>query len=207
MRKLAGAFTALLVFAMGLGCEGFFVEPVLTGMSVGPAATIQTGTTIQMIAIGTYNDGSQKKLTSGVHWGSGTPNVATVDTSGVVKGVEPGQATITAAKDTMTASAMVTVAIGGLTSIQVTTADGLTSIAFGSTEQFVATGTANGVQIDITNSVTWSTSPTIISHVSIAPNTGLLTTSSGPTDVVQFDVVATDPPSGLSNRMGFTVHP
>ena len=107
----------------------------------------------------------------------------------------------------MTASAMVTVAIGGLTSIQVTTADGLTSIAFGSTEQFVATGTANGVQIDITNSVTWSTSPTIISHVSIAPNTGLLTTSSGPTDVVQFDVVATDPPSGLSNRMGFTVHP
>ena len=207
MRKLAGAFTALLVFAMGLGCEGFFVEPVLTGMSVGPAATIQTGTTIQMIAIGTYNDGSQKKLTSGVYWGSGTPNVATVDTSGVVKGVEPGQATITAAKDTMTASAMVTVAIGGLTSIQVTTADGLTSIAFGSTEQFVATGTANGVQIDITNSVTWSTSPTIISHVSIAPNTGLLTTSSGPTDVVQFDVVATDPPSGLSNRMGFTVHP
>jgi len=207
VRKLAGAFTALLVFAMGLGCEGFFVEPVLTGMSVGPAATIQTGTTIQMIAIGTYNDGSQKKLTSGVYWGSGTPNVATVDTSGVVKGVEPGQATITAAKDTMTASAMVTVAIGGLTSIQVTTADGLTSIAFGSTEQFVATGTANGVQIDITNSVTWSTSPTIISHVSIAPNTGLLTTSSGPTDVVQFDVVATDPPSGLSNRMGFTVHP
>ena len=207
MRKLAGAFTALLVFAMGLGCEGFFVEPVLTGMSVGPAATIQTGTTIQMIAIGTYNDGSQKKLTSGVYWGSGTPNVATVDTSGVVKGVEPGQATITAAKDTMTASAMVTVAIGGLTSIQVTTADGLTSIAFGSTEQFVATGTANGVQIDITNSVTWSTSPTIISHVSIAPYIGLLTTSSGPTDVVQFDVVATDPPSGLSNRMGFTVHP
>jgi len=207
VRKLAGAFTALLVFAMGLGCEGFFVEPVLTGMSVGPAATIQTGTTIQMIAIGTYNDGSQKKLTSGVYWGSGTPNVATVDTSGVVKGVEPGQATITAAKDTMTASAMVTVAIGGLTSIQVTTADGLTSIAFGSTEQFVATGTANGVQIDITNSVTWSTSPTIISHVSIAPYIGLLTTSSGPTDVVQFDVVATDPPSGLSNRMGFTVHP
>jgi hypothetical protein len=49
--------------------------------------------------------------------------------------------------------------VSGLTSIQVSTADGLTSIPYGGTEQFVATGRANGEQIDITNSVLWSTSP------------------------------------------------
>jgi hypothetical protein len=43
--------------------------------------------------------------------------------------------------------------------------------------------------------------------VNIAPNTGLLTTTAGPTSIVQFDVVATDPTTGISNRMAFYVHP
>jgi Big-like domain-containing protein len=206
--KLAVAFAALLILALGLGCSGFFVDPVLTSMTVGPAAVIQTGGTIQMTAVGTYNDGSQKRLTSGVYWGSGTPNIATVNSSsGIVTGIGPGQALITAAKDTMTASATVTVTIGGLTAIHVTTQDGLTNIAYGTTEQFVATGTANGVPVTITDSVIWSTSPSSIPNVSIASTTGLLTTTSGGTNIVQFDVIATDPPTGLTDRMTFTVHP
>ena len=42
--------------------------------------------------------------------------------------------------------------LGSLTSIKVTSQDGLSNITYGSSEQFVATGTANGEQIDITNS-------------------------------------------------------
>src|SRR5215813_7255060 len=179
------------------GCEGFFVSPVLTGMTVGPTASIQTGTMLQMSAVGTFDDGSQKNLDSGVFWSSDTPTVAIVSTSGLVKGIAPGQATITGAHGTVNGSATVTVTLGGITSIQVTTADGLSSIRYGSSEQFVATATANGQQFDVTNSVTWSTNPRSISDVSIDSSTGLLTTTSGPLTTAQFTVVALDPTTGI----------
>ena len=99
-----------------------------------------------------------------------------------------------------------TVIIGSLTSLQVTSQDGFNSIVYGSREQFVATGTANGHQFDLTNSVTWSTNPQAIPNVSIDPKSGLLTTTSGLTPLVQFDVIATDPTSGILGSMKFTVH-
>jgi hypothetical protein len=205
--RIVAASTTLLIIGLGLGCNGFFVDPVLTGIVVGPAATIQTGNTLQMSAVGTYDDGKKKSLTSGIFWNSATPSIARISENGLVTGVAPGQSVITGAAGTVTASATVTVTLGNLTSIQVTSADGLTSIVWGSTEQFVATGTAGGQQFDITDSVTWSTNPRSIQNVSIDSNTGLLTTTSGPVNVAQFDVIATDPPSGISNHMTFTVHP
>ena len=122
-------------------------------------------------------------------------------------GVGTGQSIISGASATVSGSVTVTVSLGGLTSIQVTTGDGFTSIAWGSSEQFVATGTANGQQLDITDSVTWTTNPSNIQDVSIDSNTGLLTTTSGRTDIVQFEVIATDLPTGISDHMTFTVHP
>jgi hypothetical protein len=209
MRKRhLGAACILLIVGLGLlGCEGFFVDPVLTGIAVGPAATIQTGNTLQMSAVGTYDDGSHKTLQKNVFWSTASPSVAAINDSGLVKGVGPGQSTITGASGTVIGSATVTVALGGLSSIQVTSKDGFFNITYGSSEQFVATGTANGVQIDITNSVEWSTDPSPIPSVSINSTSGLLTTTSGPTQAVQFDVVATDLPTGLSDRVTFIVRP
>jgi trimeric autotransporter adhesin len=197
--------TIILLCTLGSGCEGFFIEPVLTGVTVGPAVTVQTGGTVQMSAVGTYNDGSQLKL-SNVYWSSSSPNIASISGSGLVTGREPGQATITGAKETVTGTATITVTISGLTSIQVTNQDGVTNIAYGQSEQFIATGTANGQQIDITDSVTWSTSPSSISGVTIS-NTGLLVTISGATTPSQFQVVATDPTTGISGKINFIVHP
>jgi hypothetical protein len=104
-------------------------------------------------------------------------------------------------------TATITVTIGGLTAIQVSNQDNVTSIVYGNSEQFIATGTANGKQITITDSVTWSTNPSSIPNVSIASNSGLLVTTSGPTTAVQFNVVATDPTTNISNRMSFAVRP
>jgi|SRR6185312_685216 len=206
-RRLVALLAIITISVLEPGCNGFFVEPVLTGISVGPAATIQTGNTVQMSAVGTFNDGSQKKLSSNVFWSSATPNVASVSPSGLVSGIGPGQATIMGASDTVAGSATVTVTAGNLTSIQVTTKDGVNDIAYGSSEQFVATGTAGGNPIDVTDSVTWSTNPGNIPSVSIDTNTGLLTTTSGPNTIVKFDVIAADPSTGISNQIAFTVHP
>ena len=183
------------------------MSPVLTGMVVGPSATIQTGSTVQMSAVGTYDDGSQKELDKDIFWSTDTPTVAVVSSSGLVKAIAPGKALISGAHKTITASATITVTLGGITSIQVTTADGLSGITYGSTEQFVAMASANGQKIDITNSVIWSTNPQSIPNVSMAPDSGLLTTTSGPTTADQFVVVALDPISGVSGQMNFVVKP
>lgn len=206
VQKLMAALAVVMLVMIGPGCEGFFVDPVLTGLTVGPSAAVQTGGSVQMSAVGVYNDGSQKKL-SGVYWSSNAPTVAAVSASGLVSGAEPGQVTITGAKETASGTATITVTIGGLTSIRVTSQDGVTSIAYGETEQFIATGTANGKTIDITNSVTWSTSPSSIQSVSMASTTGMLITLSGPTTAAQFLVVATDPTTGVAGQMTFIVHP
>jgi hypothetical protein len=191
-----------------VGCSGFFVDPTRTGITIGPTTTIQTGSTVQMSAVGTYNDGTTKALTSSVNWSSGSTTIATVSKSGLVTGVSQGQATITGASGTQTGTATITVTIGGLTSIKVTTQDGLTNIQFGSSEQFVATGTANGKQVDITDSVTWTTNPSSITDVSLESSSGALTTTNGgETAPIQFQVIATDPTTGIRGTMTFTVHP
>ena len=68
-KKIQGlvAFTGLLLLAFGAGCKGFFVNPTLTSVAVGPQAAIQQGKTVQMTAVGTYDDGSTKNLTN-VFW-------------------------------------------------------------------------------------------------------------------------------------------
>jgi hypothetical protein len=121
-----------------------------------------------MSAVGTFNDGSQQHLKCGVFWNRGSPTVAILDSAGLVEGIAPGQRIITRSRETMTASATVTVTLGGITSIQVSSFDGLSSIRYGSTEQFVATANASGQQIDVTNSVTWSANPRSIPNLSLA---------------------------------------
>jgi hypothetical protein len=57
--RLAGAFAVLAIFAFSLGCRGFFVNPTLTTVTVGPTGfNLPVGSTQQMTATGTYNDGS-----------------------------------------------------------------------------------------------------------------------------------------------------
>ena len=100
-RWMVATVPLLLTLALALGCDGFFVDPVLTGITVGPAVTIQTGNTVQMSAVGTYDDGSQKTLSSNVFWSTGADSIATINKSGMVTGVGPGQATITGASGTV----------------------------------------------------------------------------------------------------------
>jgi uncharacterized protein YjdB len=155
--ELLAAFATLLLFAVGVACNGFFVDPVLTSVTVGPTATINQGGTVQESAVGTYNDGSSKSLTN-VQWSSDTPDVATVAMTGLVTGVSPGSATITGASGTVSGTATITVALQNVTGITINpTSRGIK--ANGGTGNFTAMATiSGGAPVDVSATATWSAS-------------------------------------------------
>ncbi len=186
--QLAAAFATLLTVALGVGCHGFFVNPTLTALAVGPEATINQGTTVQMTAVGTYNDGTQQTVTSGLFWSSSATNIATIDTGGLVTGVSPGDATITASAQAVNGTTTVTVTITGLTAIQIkplTWSQNNTDPI-----QYQATGTVNGKQEDLTDIVTWTTNDSQ-GLVEIS-STGLATITAQPTQQDVVTITATE---------------
>jgi hypothetical protein len=202
--RIVAAFAALLIVALGAGCRGFFVNPTVTGIQVGPSASLQQNKTIQESATATYSDNSTpKNITSGVVWSiadtSGT-NVATISASGLVTAINPGTATVTGSVGSVSGTATITVTLANLTSIQITPQS--TSITSGNSQQYVAM--ANGGSTVITDSVNWAVNAGSVTGVSIN-SSGLLTTSSGQTGTVT--VTATDPSTGIvSNTATLTIN-
>ena len=157
--EILAAFATLLLFAVGVACNGFFVDPVLTSVTVGPTATINQGGTVQESAVGSYNDGSTKTLTN-VQWSSDTESVATVAATGLVTGVSPGSATITGASGTVSGTATITVALQNVTGLTVSPTTRSIQ-ANGGTGTFTAMATVSGgPPVDVTATATWSASDT-----------------------------------------------
>jgi hypothetical protein len=156
LQVIAG-IAALLLFAVGIGCSGFFVDPVLTSITVGPTATINEGGTVQESAVGSYNDGSTKSLTN-VQWSSDTESVATINSAGLVTGVSPGTSTITGASGTVSGTATITVAIQNVTGITVSPTS-RSIAANGGTGTFTASANVSGGSpVDVTATATWTAS-------------------------------------------------
>ena len=151
--RLMGAFAALASLALAISCRGFFVNPTLTSVSVGPQSlTLNINETWQMGATGTYSDGTQKTLTSGVVWSTSDASIVSVgQTSGVVQGQGIGQATITASAGSCSScsgSTTVTVVLTGVTSIVINPGSSSATVNV-STAYYNATAEPAGV--DITN--------------------------------------------------------
>jgi hypothetical protein len=174
--RLAGAFAVLAIFAFSLGCRGFFVNPTLTTVTVGPTGfNLPVGSTQQMTATGTYNDGSTKTLTSGVVWTSSDPTVATVTVGGLVTGVAAGTATITAQSGTITGQSSITVSLTNVTGITITPTTGNVKTN-GGTVTFKALATISGssTPIDVSAQVNWTIAPDTTSFTltqSVTPET------------------------------------
>jgi trimeric autotransporter adhesin len=157
--QIAGSFSTLLLLALAIGCKGFFVNPTLTSISVGPTATINQGGTVQMSAVGTYNDGSTQTLTN-VLWSSSPTSIATISGAGLVTGVSVGSATITGASGTESGTATITVALSNVTAITVSPTTKSIQ-ANGGTGDFTASATiSGGSPVDITSTATWAITST-----------------------------------------------
>jgi hypothetical protein len=170
--RLIGSFAALVTLALAASCRGFFVKPTLSSLTVAPATpSIQTGNTnntVQMSAVGTFNDGSTGHPS--VTWSITPTSTATISTSGLVTSVATGTATVTATSNdnpTITGTQTVTVTVGCISSINVTSTNG-TTISNGGTTSVTLVAkatTCNGI-IDITSVAQWTSSNTQIATVS-----------------------------------------
>ncbi len=152
LQILAGVAILFLV-ATGVGCRGFFQNPVLTGLTVGPQSpNIQQGSTLQMNAIGTYDDGSTKTLTSGVFWSTSDDTVAPITAGGLITGAASGTATITASAAAVSGTSTVTVTLSNVSGITIMPSS--LTIPLGQTGMLTVTANPGGQ--DITNTVTWT---------------------------------------------------
>jgi len=176
---LMATFCALAVAA---GCTGFFVNPTLSSLQIGPSnqtITVNPLVKLQMSATGTFSDGSTQDLTGKVLWSSSDTSCATINTNGLVTPATSvaGLCTtnIGAADGTVNASASsVTVTQGTPTSITLTVSN--SSPPVGSQVTFTAQALfpGSGLQ-DITSSVSWNNSDT--TNLTLSQGSGVGTIS------------------------------
>src|SRR5437016_5467184 len=167
------AFAALTVAAAVGGCEratGPIGRPAaVASVDVTPAtATARAGQTVQLSA--TPKDVNGLPLSGRtVTWASSNTSVATVSNSGLVSGVTPGTATITATSEGTSGTSSVTVTNVPVARVEVTPPSA--SVQAGQTVQLTATPKdANGAPLS-GRTVTWSSSNTAVAAVS---NSGLV---------------------------------
>lgn len=131
----------------------------LTAIAVAPGtATIAVGAQQQFKATGTYSDTSTQDLTDAVTWNSSKPAVASIRSSGLAMGMEPGTSAVGASMGSISGASTLSVdVVTSLQTITVTPVD--PSLAVSQQQQFVATGTYNDGSIQIiTSTVTWTSS-------------------------------------------------
>lgn len=147
------------VLAAAPACTGFFVNPTLSTLAIGPQNQTITASplqTLQMTATGTYSDGSTKDLTGQVAWS--LSSCGSISKSGLVTPsttiTGSCSATVSAAFGTIApATTPLTVAEGTPSSILLTPTT--TTPTPNTNVTFTAIATFGGVNQDITSSVTW----------------------------------------------------
>jgi hypothetical protein len=174
VRTERGIWISLALLALSACGDGSAVPtptptPALVSIAVTPAnSSVDTGTTQQFTATGTYTDGTQAVLTSQATWVSATPAAATINASGLASAVATGSAGITATFGGATstaASLTVTAAPRVVKLIQVTPS--YPTVPAGVTQVFKAVGTfTDNSTADITADVTWATATPAVATVS-----------------------------------------
>lgn len=161
--RLIGAFAALASLALAVSCRGFFVNPTLTSLAIGPSTvSLNPGQTFQMTATGTFNDGSTLNVTSKSIWSSSDSSVASIgQTSGVATAASNatniGTTTITASDGSITATTTATVTVCPVVSNLTLSAPNGTSGHTGTTLTIDAKATVgSSAGADVTSIVTWN---------------------------------------------------
>jgi hypothetical protein len=208
--QLIASFGVLVLMAVTVGCHGFFVDPVLQGITVSSLQSTtltSVGNTVQLLASGTYDDGSHKNLTGSATW-SVTPTgfvTLSTTTAGLVtatKVTNPGTAvTVQAAEQSSSGtviSGTVTVTAGSSSNLIITSSPAtpisLTTVPTGTTVTF--TSTLNGT--NVTANTTFTSSNSAIINITVpSSGTGTMGGTTGTVTITGSD--ATDSASGSTS--------
>lgn len=207
-----GFLAAALVAGCGGGDQGR--SPILglgaadlVSVAVSPVGdNVNIGASKQYVAVATYTDGSSRDVTAGAAWTSATPAVATVGAAnGLAVGVNAGTAVIAAAFNGKSGNATLTVNPATLSSIIVLPAN--TSIAAGTTQQFVAMGTfSNNTTRDISAVSTFASATPAVASINasglalgVSAGTTVITATSGTISASTNLTVTVTPPVTLSS--------
>jgi hypothetical protein len=204
------------------------VPPVLLSIELIPAsAQVAAGVLQPFTAIGNYDDESSLDITNRAYWSSSDETVASIepgDAQGLVRGVAPGSATISAALDGVTGTAALTVTSATVASIDVGPADA--RIRVDQEQAFIAIAhLSDGSAREVTDEVTWVSSSPIVASVSNASDTAGVALGLTPgitqirawyggtlTDTAALEVTAPPvtallvTPENVSTRTGSNVH-
>ena len=155
----------------GTGNAGNTTE--MTQLVVSGPGSVAVGQTVTWKAEGTFEDGSKRDMTARSQWSSAAPGIASAGAGGQVTGVSPGNTTITATVEGMSASGGIVVTDGPAPTVVSLAVTGDTTIKVDETSQLQATATmSDGTTQTVTNSSAWASAATGIATVS---STGLVT--------------------------------
>lgn len=150
----------------------------LVSLALAPATlSLPLGTSTNVVATGTFSDGSTQNLTTQVSWTSSAPNVVSVDPAsnpGLVRALALGSATIRAQQGSVTAQLQVSATAAALRLIELTPTT--PTLAVGTSAQLTATGVySDATTQNLTAQATWSSDdPAIASVSNAAPSAGLV---------------------------------
>jgi hypothetical protein len=165
--KAIGTISITAIYESVRGSSTLTIAPhALVSIAVTPQSPPLTPNhSVQLSALGTFTDGTSQDLSSMVTWSS-TPNgVLTISGAGLATGNSPGTATVTASNGSITGSDTLAVALPTLVSIALSP-HSITLTPMRSA-QLAAVGTYSDASTqDISASVTWSASPSVIVTVS-----------------------------------------
>lgn len=145
--------------------------PALVSITVSPTnLTMPLGTSQQLVATGTYSDGSTQDLTATANWSSSSSST-TVSSAGLVTAAVLGASTIQATSGSYSSSINVSVGAPALLSVSVTPASA--TLRVGQSQQYQAFGTyTDGSTQNLTASVSWFAVPGTAASVN---SSGLVT--------------------------------
>ncbi len=171
---LAAVSLMLLVSCSGLPKTGTPGNATLTSIDVTPAsASVAANANQPFTATGHYSNGTTQDVSASAQWTSSNTSIASIDATGMAKGLKNGAVTITANISSVQGSANLTVTSAGINLTTIAIFPQVSSVPVNSTQQFSATGTySDGSSRDLTSLVTWSSSSNVTATIDV---NGLLT--------------------------------
>jgi len=172
--RVIGAFAVLATLALAVSCKGFFVNPTITSLAIGPAnLTLAPSTSYQMVATATYSDGSTNDVTGQSLWSSSSPNVANFTAPGLLAAASlqslgdtlPGTTSVSASDGAVSSSSQTVNVCPAVQNMMLTvstsssgTGGSSVSVPGNTALYFVVTATFSGVTgtQTVTDSVTWN---------------------------------------------------